>query len=194
MNYIIFDLENNCSFSINKTTRKLEKGYSNTICPNEIIQIGAVKLNKDLETIDTFRIYIKPKLYRFLHPKVKNKTKITMNDLKYSLTFKHALKQFISWISDDYTLCCWGKDDILTFKRNCKYHKIDCEWIEKYIDVQALVTKYVNSPHQIGLKTALEEFNIPIESQLHDALNDAKYTAKVFKAYLSSTLKDSTND
>ncbi len=50
MNYIIFDLEFN-------------QGYNNQIeikCPFEIIQIGAIKLNEDFTTIDTFNALVKP--------------------------------------------------------------------------------------------------------------------------------------
>ena len=41
----------------------------------EIIQIGAVKLNEDLEIIDTFKIMVKPKYYRTMHKTVSGLTK-----------------------------------------------------------------------------------------------------------------------
>ena len=182
MNYIVFDLENNCAFSINKITGKLEKGHANSICPNEVIEIGAVKLDENLEVIDTLRIYIKPKLYKQIHPKVKKKTKITISKLSNASPFKQAIKDFANWIKPEYILCCWGRDDILTLKRNCEYHKLNCDWISKYIDVQHMITEYLNHPHSIGLKDALGKFNISIEDQLHDALNDAAYTAKLIQA------------
>ncbi len=61
MNYIIFDLEFN-------------QGYNNQIeikCPFEIIQIGAVKLNENLTTIDTFNALVKPEIYSNLNPFIK---------------------------------------------------------------------------------------------------------------------------
>jgi len=181
MNYIVFDLENNCSFRFNRITRQLEKGNSNRICPNEIIELGAVKLNADLDIIDSFKMYIKPRLYKRINPKIKKKTRITEDKLKHAFPFKQAINDFINWIGSEYLLCCWGKDDILTLKRNCKYHNLDCEWVGNYIDIQYSITEYFNYPHQIGLKNALTEFNIAVEGQLHDALNDAEYTAKIIK-------------
>ena len=46
--------------------------------PFEIIQIGALKLNENLETISTFDSLIKPTIYKYIHPFVANLTKITM--------------------------------------------------------------------------------------------------------------------
>ena len=51
MNYIIFDLEWNNAYSYAK------KGFM-----NEIIEIGAVKLNERLEIVDTFKQLILPKI------------------------------------------------------------------------------------------------------------------------------------
>ena len=51
MNFIIFDLEWNNAYNY-----KLKRGM------NEIIEIGAVKLDENLKVIDTFKQLIKPKL------------------------------------------------------------------------------------------------------------------------------------
>ena len=48
MNYIVIDLEFNGRRHYN-------------VYPMEIIEIGAVKLNEQLEIIDTFQSYIRPK-------------------------------------------------------------------------------------------------------------------------------------
>lgn len=54
MNYIIFDLEFNQGFD-----RLNNKTVSNAKCPFEIIQIGAIKLDSELNILDTFSSYIK---------------------------------------------------------------------------------------------------------------------------------------
>ena len=51
MEYIIFDLEWNNAFNY-----RTKKGI------NEIIEIGAVKLNDDFEVVDTFKQLIYPRL------------------------------------------------------------------------------------------------------------------------------------
>lgn len=53
MEYIIFDLEWNNAFNY-----RTQKGI------NEIIEIGAVKLNDNLEVIDTFKQLIYPQAFK----------------------------------------------------------------------------------------------------------------------------------
>ena len=53
MNFIIFDLEWNNAYNY-----KLKRGM------NEIIEIGAVKLDENLDVVDTFKQLIKPQLSR----------------------------------------------------------------------------------------------------------------------------------
>ena len=65
MNYIIFDLEFN--------QQHPEDVVIDAPKPSllfEIIQIGAIKLNKNFETIGTFNSLIKPNIHKRLHPYV----------------------------------------------------------------------------------------------------------------------------
>lgn len=181
MNYIIFDLEFNQPFKINKITRQLECGYINPKIPQEIIEIGAVKLNSIFEIIDTFRIYVKPTVYKYLHPKIKKITKITPNELEYAFPFDKSVKYFQQWLKEDYILCSWSMDDIIEIKRNCKYHNIDIDWIKNYIDIQHVYISEKGLSQQISLKKAALELKIEIENRMHKALDDSLYTAKVLQ-------------
>ena len=63
MNYIVFDLEwNQCPYGKNREVKTL---------PFEIIEIGAIKLNKDREYVDRFHKIIKPVVYPKLHFRTK---------------------------------------------------------------------------------------------------------------------------
>ena len=65
MNYIIFDLE------WNRYARAV-KGK----CPDEVIQIGAVKYDDALEYAGSFNCLIKPGLYRKMEPTVEKMTDV----------------------------------------------------------------------------------------------------------------------
>ena len=75
MNYIVLDTEFNqpSPHLFNPKT----KFKPNKICPFELIEIGAVKLNENLEQVDTFKIFIKPSIYYSSSPIIKRKTKIS---------------------------------------------------------------------------------------------------------------------
>ncbi|SNT12542.1 Exonuclease [Anaerovirgula multivorans] len=97
MKYIIFDLEFNSPFKINRKTNQLAKGNTIPECPQEIIEIGGVKTNARFEIEDTFKTYVRPKLYKKLHPKVKKKTHITIEDLEGGIPIEEAVRLFIEW-------------------------------------------------------------------------------------------------
>lgn len=185
LKYIVFDLEFNAPFKIDRKTKQLKRGNTNPLCPQEIIEIGAVKVNEELDIEDTYQQFIKPQLYPKLHPKVRSKTRISIGDLEDGICITKAITSFRQWISDsDYILCSWGLDDINELRRNCKYFGIDTKWIERFRDIQKVTMKHLKLPmgQQLGLKNALLMLNIDIDNKFHKALNDSVYTAKIFKA------------
>lgn len=188
MTYIILDLEFNQGFDFekNKTINIIPE------CRFEIIQIGAIKLNQNLELIDKINLYIKPKLYKQMHPHVKKITGLSEEFLKDKISFIDAYKEFSKFINnnnnnnlDENTIyCVWGSGDLRALYRNMTYYGlIDDNLILKYIDIQQIATKYLNFSRgqYIGLKHAIEVLELPIEEDFHNALNDAKYTADIFK-------------
>lgn len=180
MNYIVFDTE------FNQPQPKLFnpniKFKPNRISPFEIIEIGAVKVNENLEIVDTFQSFIDPVIYKRLSPIVSRKTKITKKDLKKGENFAKVMKAFMKWIGDEYILCTWSDNDIREMKRNCNYHQIDSTWLDNYYDIQLHCTKILGLPkhHAIGLRNALQSFQIEEDAAFHRAIDDAVYTAKVF--------------
>lgn len=185
LKYIIFDLEFNSPFKIDRRTKQLKRGNSIPSCPQEIIEIGAVKVDENIDIVDSFQQFVKPQLYTKLHPKVKSKTQISIEDIEGGVPFKEAIGLFLEWIAEEeYILCSWGADDINELKRNCKQFNINTEWIQRFKDIQKASMKHLNlnMSQQLGLKNALELLNIEIDCKFHKALNDSIYTAKVLKA------------
>lgn len=183
MNYIVLDTEFNqpAPHLFNPNTRF----KPNSICPFELIEIGAVKLDESFKEIDTFKVFIKPVIYYNLSPIIKRKTGISSKDLKYGLPFEAAIKNFKAWISDNcYLLCVWSDNDIKELKRNCKYHNLKDDWLKNHLDIQAKASRYFDLPkgQQIGLGKAIKRLDLETDMKFHRALNDAIYTAEVFKA------------
>lgn len=191
MNYIIFDLEFNQGYSF-------EKGAKSTLnpkCPFEIIQIGAIKLSENFKTVETLDILVKPEIYTELNPFVKEITGITMEQLDKGKSFKEMYNEFIEFTkTDGNILCVWGVADIKELFRNIEYHELDTSLVPtEYINIQAYASKKLNCEKgiSIGLGTASQLLNIPIENKFHDAFNDAYYTVEVFKRIYSKKIKPS---
>ena len=79
MKYIIFDLEWNQS--------PRGKDGENKRIPFEIVEIGAVKLDEELNIVDTFSMFIKAQLGKKLHSRVKELTNITNDDITTGVPF-----------------------------------------------------------------------------------------------------------
>ena len=65
---IVLDLEWNQPFSMRSMITTPVRLHG------EIIQIGAVKLNEQLEIVDTFKVMVKPKYYPYMHRKISRLT------------------------------------------------------------------------------------------------------------------------
>ena len=180
--YTVIDFEFNQAFDFeDKPT------VFNPDCRFEIIQIGAVKLNDSLDIVDKISILIKPQLYTRMHPYVEKITGITIDMLEDKPTFSEAFAAFLDFIGSSKILCVWGNSDIRALYRNITYHHIkEPPILIQYVDVQQLTTRHLKYSRggTVGLKNAVEMLNLPIDNTLtfHDALSDAIYTAKVFKA------------
>lgn len=169
MNYIVYDLELN------------SKPFKSSL-PNEIIEIGAIKLDDHLNIIDSFHSFIKPKYFKKLFPVVKRKTNISQDDINSGDCFKDVTTRFIEWLGDDYILISWGHDDVHNLSLNCKYNRMKTDWLKKNIDIQKQFSTIFDLPsgQRYSLLNALLLIGIEIDENLHRALNDAEYTARIF--------------
>ncbi|MEG0307985.1 MAG: 3'-5' exonuclease [Clostridium sp.] len=181
MNYIIFDLEFNQALP---TTTNI-RSNTNSALTFEIIQIGAIKLNKNFEILSTFNNLIKPTIHKTIHPHVENLTKISNQQLDSSKSLPQIYQDFIKFIGEDESiLVVWGNTDIKELLRNLIFHNLPTSYIpKKYIDIQGYASKYLKTPKgsKIGLGNAVELLNIKFQGEFHDAFNDAYYTSEVFK-------------
>lgn len=166
MNYIIVDLEATCWNPRNGMV-------------NEIIEIGAVKLNDSLEVIDEFCEFIKPHLNPVLSEFCQELTTITQVEVNSGMTFPEALVKFQEWIGEDYCLCSWGMYDKKQFNNDCLLHALDTEWLEKHISIKHQYADFTGSK-RMGMKRALKKEGFPLDGTHHRGIDDAKNIAKIF--------------
>ena len=177
MNFIIFDLEWNNAYSYAK------KGFM-----NEIIEIGAVKLNNKLETVDTFKQLVMPKLTKKLSGRCKNLTNITNEELKENgVPFSQAIKEFARWSKGENNLfMTWSNSDlyVLTSNYQAFLGNLNIDFITKYCDAQKYCMSFIerDNKNQISLSDCAQEFGIDIDvEKLHRALTDCYLTAECLK-------------
>lgn len=176
MQFVVMDLE------WNNTYAKKAQGYI-----NEIIEIGAVKLDDDLENIDTFSCIIRSQIGKKLRGSVKRLTHLTNDDINGGMPFTKAFSLFRKWIGNEETvIVTWGDSDIRVLLDNFKYLngiKI-VPFLKSYCDLQKSFQKYSKNSRgqQTGLLAAAEIVGIDPEMYIHHrALGDSMLTADILK-------------
>lgn len=176
MNFIIMDLE------WNNTYCKKKKGFL-----NEIIEIGAVKLDENLNQIDTFSLFIKAQLGKKLHTRVKELTNISNDDISTGTPFSQAMAEFRKWSAgDNNVILTWGDTDVRVLVENFRYFNgINfVPFLKNYVNLQNYAQAFMNisKADQIGLSTAAEKLGISIDQySLHRAIDDSFLTADIFR-------------
>ena len=181
MNYIVLDLEFNQTYDFNDG----ELYAVDSRCQFEIIQIGAAKLNSNFEIIEEFNILVKPQIYKKIHPIVEKLTTLNTKSFENEQFFPNAYSSFVDFIGDEQsTLCIWGPYDIKALYKNIFFYNLSHGQLSPvFINVQSLASKFLKYPTgmSVGLKNAVETFNLVIDKPFHNALNDAVYTAKILE-------------
>lgn len=175
MQYIIIDLEWNGSYS------KKAHGYF-----NEIIEIGAVRVNDRLEIVDTFQAQVHPIVSKKLSDIVQDLTSITAEELEDGVTFAQMVEGLLAFVGEEPAVyLTWSTSDLLVMMENCRFFfgRETIPGLERYMDLQAYAqTRMGVTGGQIGLSRAGELLEIPQEDMaLHRALDDSRLTAQILQ-------------
>jgi len=175
-NFIVFDLEwNQCPFG---------KGQENKKLPFEIIEIGALKLNRNKQIVDKFHRTIRPMVYKRLHFRTKEIIGLDMQELKKGDFFYKAIKEFLLWSGDSVGFATWGQMDLMELQRNMKYYGL-MDLLPgpiTFFDVQKLFSlQFEDGKSRKSLEYAIDFLQLEKDRDFHRALADAYYTARVLE-------------
>lgn len=175
MNFIIYDLEATCWLG------RPPGGV------NEIIEIGAVKLNAYGEVLGSFNKFVKPTVNPILSSFCTQLTSITQQEVDSSAKYPRVLDQFQDWINiydEDYILCSWGEFDQQQLRNDCHLHRLEDEWVESYINVKKQYHDIKGMNSHGGLKKTVKREGFEFTGIHHRAIADAENLAKIFAKYI----------
>lgn len=176
MDYIVFDLEwNQCPYG---------KEKENPDIPFEIVEIGAVKMNVKKEITDEYHRLICPQVYDRLNFHTKEIIGLTMEKLQEGGYFPDVAREFFDWCGEHPVFCTWGTLDLLELQRNLKFYGME-EMLPGpiyFYDVQKLFAiAYEIRRERKSLGHAVEVLELDRNGAFHQALEDARYTARVLQ-------------
>ena len=175
-NYIVFDLE----WNQGETPHEQEL----TGLPFEIVEIGAVRLDRDRRITGEFSRLVRPKVYHRMHRYTAELVHLTIEELeREGDDFVDVAHDFLEWCGDDPTFCTWGTLDLTELQRNMDYYEMEPMTDGRpipFLDVQKLYALSSGGGHsRISLEHAVDALDIPKDQPFHRALSDAVYTARI---------------
>ncbi len=175
MKYAVVDLE---MCKVSKGARTKEYKWA-----NETIQIGAALVDENFEIIDTFNSYVKPE-YGKLDLFISNLTGIEDADLYNAPRFGEAIEAFDKWLPDDVRCVSWSRTDEQQIRHELMGKHVESKKLENllasWIDCQETFDNKVERNKQVSLEEAWVLADIEQSGKMHDGLDDAINTAKLF--------------
>ncbi|MBE6787375.1 MAG: exonuclease domain-containing protein [Ruminococcaceae bacterium] len=194
MNYIILDLEWDSTFFV-KQKRFI----------NQILQIGAVKLDSQFNVIDTFEVVIKSSISKRVTGRFANLTGITNEIMRGGVPFPKAVEMYNAWVGDDTVTMTWSNSDLYTIIENEENLLCGQRFkIEKYLDLQKFIQKEMHlkgyeDKNQVSLALAAEFLEIETDNiDFHTAKDDSLVCAFLLKKCYNAErfeplIKDTSN-
>jgi len=178
MNYIILDLEWDSTY---------HKRYKRFV--NQILQIGAVKLDSNFEIVDSIELTVRSEISKKVSGRFAELTGITTQKMLEGIPFKNAVNRYNEWVGGDTVTMTWSNSDLFTILENEEFllegkHSLN---IEKYVDLQKFIQGEMRIMgfeivNQVSLSTAAQMLEISIEGfDLHTAKDDSLLSAAMLK-------------
>lgn len=159
-----------------------EKGKAFT---QEIIQAGMI-LEVHGKVITEFNRYIKPQTTSTLSDRTKQFLGLTDEVLEEALTAAQFYEEFHTLLQTYRPqIYVWGRNDFLSL--DVFYKLLKRPSITKrhhFVDVMKLIKNYRNQKNDIGLLTCAMEYGYVVDTQRHDAYEDALMTRYITNQFL----------
>ncbi len=181
MRHIVIDLEVN---SFKKNNRPSD------VLMGEIIEIGAIMLDDDMNEVSEFKTYVRPEYADEIFPRIKKLTGITEKHVEGAPHFAEAFELFAAWCfepGEEITLYQWSGSDRARFVEESEYKQLELSPLQdgiingNWVDIQQIFDEKAGFERQVSLNIALYATGLMVEGELHDALDDARNTGRIFK-------------
>ncbi len=154
----------------------------------EIIEIGAVKLDRFGELEGQFNRFIRPVLNPNLSLFCRQLTSIDQISINRARPFPEVVKDFQDWIEvddgEEYLLCSWGGFDKRMLVQDCQLHRLESDWALPHLNLKQQYHQIKRLKTYKGLKKVVELEGFEFTGVYHRGISDAQNLAKVFLKHL----------
>lgn len=159
----------------------------------EIIEIGAVKLNPEGNVVGEFSHMVRPTLARSVSGQVRSLTGIVNGDIACARPLEEVIGALVAWIGPCRArMVTWSESDLKQIRTELDAKGIKCALPHRWMDIQPLYAHFMGLPRKkVALCEAADWLGIPNDrSRAHRALYDAQITKEVFSMMASGDLAE----
>jgi inhibitor of KinA sporulation pathway (predicted exonuclease) len=151
----------------------------------EIIEIGAVRLDREYELCGRYSEYVKP-IYGVLSAQITKLTGIKEKDLADAAPIEQRLNEFADWIGGGHVrIYSWSRSDLWQLGNECRLKQITLpsQLRSRWMDFQSVYTRLIglSTSNPLSLKNAIGAVETRFEGEVHRAVHDAENSAMLLK-------------
>ncbi|MBW4616970.1 MAG: exonuclease domain-containing protein [Desmonostoc vinosum HA7617-LM4] len=150
----------------------------------EIIEIGAVMLNRETWEIDSeYQQFVQPVRHPQLTKFCTELTSICQQDVDQAPQFPEVISHFREWLKSfpNYIFCSWGNYDKKQFIQDCKFHNIPYPFASEHKNIKEEFSEYLCVSKKFGMAQALEYLGIELIGTHHRGIDDARNIASIYR-------------
>ena len=166
--YLVVDLEATCGDTIAHYKR-------------EIIEIGAVMVNRQFQIESKFQTFVKPVANPQLTEFCTQLTSITQTTVDEAPEFSVAMAQFSQWMNGypNRVFCAWGDFDRRQIQRDCKRYQLKNPLNITCFNLKTMFARSQQLPGTYALKQAMDLAKLSFTGTQHRGIDDARNLAKL---------------
>lgn len=177
---IFIDLEMNTTYTRLVHRKELK---------NEVIEIGAVRMDDAFHPLDRFRIFVRPQYNGVIERKIYKLTGISNGAVSDAVSLPEALDALEAWCgSDGYEIYAWSTSDLCQLRKECGFKGIDSVFLDEMVqwhDFQEDFRQMLGEKNILSLSNAMHRAGLEPEGSLHDASWDAYNSARLMETAYS---------
>ncbi len=151
----------------------------------EIIQAGYILVDKDDNVLKKYETFIRPTRHKTLTKRTLKFLTLTQKDVDQGIpfeTFYEHLKNLLD--THDPAIIVWGRNDFLSLDEAYELNRLpSLAKGSRFVNLLQLHKNYFRYKDDVGLKTAFTMYGNSLDTQRHDAYEDAWMTKRIFEGF-----------
>jgi len=187
-NFVVLDFEATCS----NGTGPIEVPRGEM----EIIEIGAIAVDPELNTLSEFARFVRPVRHTTLSAFATELTTITQADVDAAEDFKAVAAELALWAAENEISWwgSWGKYDRSQLTQDVRFHRFPDPLPQPHFNIKESFSERQGIKRRLGLGGAVKTAGLSFEGTAHRAISDTRNIARLLPWILGTAVLANPTD